>query len=83
MVGSTVHYVSYGTPGGEYTPQCRAAVVTSMNTGDVSLCVLNPEGLFFNQHVRHDGGELPVLTERTGLCGGLVFPGGTWHWPLT
>lgn len=27
-VGETVHYVSYGTPRGEYTSQCRAAVVT-------------------------------------------------------
>jgi len=27
-VGRVVHYVSYGTPGGEYTSQCRAAMVT-------------------------------------------------------
>lgn len=25
-----VHYVSYGTPGGEYTSQCRAAVITEV-----------------------------------------------------
>lgn len=30
LVGSTVHYVSYGTPGGEYTRQCRAATVTEV-----------------------------------------------------
>lgn len=29
-VGRMVHYVSYGTPGGEYTPQCRAAVVVEV-----------------------------------------------------
>lgn len=27
-VGRIVHYVSYGTPGGEYKSECRAAVIT-------------------------------------------------------
>lgn len=29
-VGEMVHYVSYGTPGGEYRSVCRAAVVASV-----------------------------------------------------
>ena len=29
-VGWIVHYVSYGTPGGEYGKKCRAAVVTGL-----------------------------------------------------
>lgn len=29
-VGRIVHYVSYGTPGGEYASQCRAAVITEV-----------------------------------------------------
>lgn len=29
-IGRTVHYVSFGTPGGEYTSQCRAAIVTEV-----------------------------------------------------
>lgn len=29
-VGDRVHYVSYGTPGGEYTSKCRAAVVAEV-----------------------------------------------------
>lgn len=29
-VGRSVHYVSYGTPDGEYTSQCRAATVTEV-----------------------------------------------------
>lgn len=29
-VGAIVHYVSFGTPGGEYTSQCRAAMVTEI-----------------------------------------------------
>jgi hypothetical protein len=48
-VGRTVHYVSYGTPGGEYASECRAAIITAVDDdGSVDLCVLNPSGLFFN-----------------------------------
>lgn len=65
-VGRIVHYVSYGTPGGEYASECRAAIVTETNTSDtVGLCVLNPTGQFFNRTVTHD---------EAGV-------GGTWHWP--
>lgn len=72
--GDTVHYVSYGTPGGEYTSQCRAAIVTAVRDDEpvpedgvpyVDLCVLNPTGMFFNQECRYStNGD-----------------GGTWHWP--
>jgi len=71
-VGRIVHYVSYGTPGGEYTSQCRAAIVTEVTENPdggspfASLCVLNPEGQFFNRYVHLDP---------TGTVG------GTWHWP--
>lgn len=72
-VGRVVHYVSFGTPGGEYPSVCRAAIVTAFEPGlpgidpdRVSLCVLNPEGMFFNQHVRQNEDDKR---------------GGTWHWP--
>ena len=77
-VGRMVHYVSYGTPGGEYPSVCRAAIITEVTglfdedgtdreyTGyAVSLAVLNPEGMFFNRNVDQ-------CDERKG---------GTWHWP--
>lgn len=77
-VGRIVHYVSYGTPGGEYHCECRAAVVTEV-TGIfdeddddrlvghyVGLAVLNPTGMFFNRGVEQDEEE---------------HSGGTWHWP--
>lgn len=32
-VGRIVHYVSYGTPGGEYASQCRAAIVAGVPVG--------------------------------------------------
>jgi hypothetical protein len=71
-VGQTVHYKSYGSPGGEYASVCRAAIVTEVqehyiggqNLGYVSLCVLNPEGLYFNRSVPYN---------KTANIGGL------WH----
>lgn len=30
FVGEPVHYVSFGTPGGEYTSRCRAAFITEL-----------------------------------------------------
>lgn len=76
-VGRVVHYVSYGTPGGEYPSVCRAAIVTEAPSPlatstlerldePVGLCVLNPEGIFLNRYALHD-----EVDKR----------GGTWHWP--
>lgn len=71
-VGRVVHYVSYGTPGGEYTSECRAAIITSVGVIDqVSLAVLNPTGMFFNECVEH-------YMPKQGVKG---YRGGTWHWP--
>lgn len=72
-IGCSVHYVAYGTPGGEYPSVCRAATVTEV-TGQledadgwvVGLCVMNPTGLFFNRAVNQSEED-----QR----------GGTWHWP--
>jgi len=66
-IGRIVHYVSYGTPNGEYEPEHRAAIVTevSEDPGVVGLCVLNPTGMFFNRYVAYDES-----------CAG-----GSWHWP--
>ena len=77
-VSRVVHYVSFGTPGGEYKSECRAAVVTEVGEvwvpegqqppegTPVGLAVLNPSGMFFNRGVMQD--------ERD-------HQGGTWHWP--
>jgi hypothetical protein len=69
-IGRIVHYVSYGTPGGEFLPEHRAAIVTAVHLDDhtssggelqptVDLCVLNPTGLFFNQRVAYNHGRSP------------------------
>lgn len=71
-VGQMVHYVSYGTPGGEYPSVCRAAVVAGIPYDDpddrppyLDLVVLNPEGMFFNKEVSY-------------APPGIVR-GGSWH----
>ncbi|MDQ2995715.1 MAG: hypothetical protein M3R61_01475 [Chloroflexota bacterium] len=77
-VGRIVHYVAYGTPGGEFPAGVhRAAIITEVYatptpsnpdgvSTDVGLVVLNPTGQFFNRHIQLDStGQTP----------------GTWHWP--
>lgn len=82
-VGRVVHYVSYGTPGREYTSACRAAVIAGVPDG--ALPVLDDE------HAEGwDSGDVVA-----DLCvlnpSGVFFKrcaqaevdhrGGTWHWP--
>lgn len=64
-IGRIVHYHSYGTPGGEYLPEPRAAIITSVSKSHVGLCVLNPTGMFFIQLV-------PFAEQPTP---------GHWNWP--
>lgn len=76
-VGRVVHYQSYGTPGGEYPSVPRAAIITAVSTTllvesappdglpMVDLCVLNPEGMFFNRGVPYADPPRP----------------GCWSWP--
>lgn len=74
--GRVVHYVAYGTPGGEFPAGAhRAAIITRLdNVGlgqwdvkpEVSLCVLNPTGMFFDEHIPFDSDPDPKP--------------GTWHW---
>ena len=82
-VGRIVHYVSFGTPGGEYGKECRAAVITEIQDDprtSVGLCVLNPAGHLFDRAVPLHSGD-GEGSPGTNLCGGLDFQGGTWHWP--
>lgn len=84
-VGRIVHYVAYGTPGGEFPAGvCRAAVITEVYRTSVDL----PEGIV--AEVGPDG-----YITNIGICvinpTGLFFhrgtsydvrnTPGTWHWP--
>jgi hypothetical protein len=76
-VGRIVHYVAYGTPGGEFPAGvCRAAVITEVaglgaasrapdEPQTIGICVLNPTGFFFNRGIPYDEQHAP----------------GSWHWP--
>lgn len=71
-IGRVVHYQSYGTPGGEYLPQPRAAIITTVHVDPINgshdvvgLCVLNPTGMFFNDDVSFADVPTP----------------GCWSWP--
>jgi hypothetical protein len=71
-VGRIVHYQSYGSPGGEYKSEPCAAIVTALfsdseTTGVISLCVINPTGLFFPTWVAHAPDDVPTP--------------GCWNWP--
>jgi len=89
-VGRIVHYVSYGTPGGEYRSECRAAIVTAVPPDDlfaaegiaspVDLAVLNPTGMFFNQRCGYHEGDRGVDASGVAIEA-RSYPGGSWHWP--
>ena len=71
-VGRIVHYQAYGTPGGEFPSVPRAACITEIgangdgkDTSLVGLCVMNPQGLFFNRSVPYADPPKP----------------GCWNWP--
>jgi len=72
-----------------YPAVCRAAIVTSVGVAhqepgqvyltedgyDVGMCVVNPTGMFFNEHVPY------TQWDRTEAEPGAQPPPGTWHWP--
>jgi hypothetical protein len=65
-IGRTVHYQSYGTPGGEYSSVPRAAIITQVGENySVGLAILNPTGMFFNV-------DTPFSTDPKP---------GHWNWP--
>lgn len=88
-VGRIVHYVAYGSPGGEFPAgACRAAIITQVKTfplesGDVvevGLCVLNPTGQYFNLGVPYADAADDIKTHGGENVEQANTP-GTWHWP--
>lgn len=70
-----MHYVARGSADGYYPRVCRAAVITEVDyhsvRNRVSLCVLNPSGIFFHENCEHaETSEYPEGMEP-----------GSWHWP--
>ncbi len=66
-VGRVVHYISHGSPNGQYLPEHRSAMITAVDSaGGVSLAIFNPTGIFFS---------LLVPEDQTAQAP------GSWHWP--
>ena len=72
-IGRVVHYVSHGTPDMSFRSEHRAAIITAVcdpaintSANGVSLCVLNPTGIYFLQWCEYDE---------------TATKPGTWHWP--
>jgi len=75
-IGDIVHYVSYGTPGGEYKSCCRAAIVTEIGPEEeVILAVINPTGLFFNKCQHKEPPDYLLTTLVTSK-----YEPGSWHY---
>lgn len=75
-----MHYQSYGTPGGEFQPACRAAIITIVyDDTTIGLVVLNPTGMFFHEECEYHGGDIGV--DHTGHDLPPSYDAGTWHWP--
>jgi len=81
-IGRVVHYVSYGTPGGEYLSVCRAAVITEvpphLTAEPFDGCPNGTEGQWV--------AGLAVLNPEGCFFNRAVefseeHRGGTWHWP--
>lgn len=86
-VGRIVHYVSFGTPGGEYTSQCRAAIVTAVHAATELHPGKTASGAHDVSETVHYAADLFVMNP-TGvfLNQGCAQDedgkhGGTWHWP--
>lgn len=81
-VGRVVHYMARGSADGVFPPVCRAATITEVNAGDltvVGLAVANPTGLFF--HPLSDGGCHQDEPDDHDPGADDPVRGGTWHWP--
>jgi hypothetical protein len=50
-IGRIVHYMRYGSPGGEHKPEPSPAIITAVLNEEEGICmlfVMNPTGLYFN-----------------------------------
>lgn len=94
-VGRVVHYVSYGTPGGEYTSQCRAAIVAGVLKGALPLAddeqvqAWNSDAVVLDLVVMNPSGlffnrcpqDEGGTSDTPGAPTVKSYRGGTWHWP--
>ena len=88
QLGDVVHYQSFGTPGGEYEPACRTALVTEVGAwittgtddhGDGTRTLAqtwNREACALTVHNPTGSFLKQDIRHSEG-----ARAGGTWHWP--
>ena len=88
-IGRVVHYRSHGTPGGEYTSQCRMAAIAGVPVGALPVADQVHAEEWSSDAIVCD----LVVFNPTGLFFNRcpqdegaeykrsVKRGGTWHWP--
>lgn len=64
-VGRVVLYQRHGSPNGQHKSEPSPAIVTEVTGDTITLCVFNPNGIYFNRDTRFDADAGP----------------GTWRWP--
>jgi hypothetical protein len=84
-VGRVVHYVAYGTPGGEFpSGVCRAATVTEVDPVNIPSGEVDGDTLRAELEGKYIG---ICVMNPTGLFFNRHIPydeskkPGTWHWP--
>jgi hypothetical protein len=84
-ISRAVHYVSYGTPGGEYSSTCRAATIVEVGAWLDIMEDFPADGRVMYQNWDEEACVLFVMNPS-----GLFFntckhdenkAPGTWHWP--
>ena len=84
-IGRVVHYVSYGTPGGEYKSECRAAIVTEVpehlpgSMEPLDGCLNGTQDVWVvGLAVLNPAG---MFFNQGVELDEAARAGGTWHWP--
>lgn len=85
-IGRVVHYVSYGTPGGEFKSECRAAIIAEVYDADHPHPVQEiNDALEYGAEVGAEWVALVVLNPKglffNDACHSERKDRGTWHWP--
>ncbi|MET7457711.1 hypothetical protein ABZT03_38850 [Streptomyces sp. NPDC005574] len=82
-MGRVVHYRSFGTPGGEYASECRAAVVTEvpqyLTQEPMDGCPNGTDGEWIASLAVL--GPSGTFFDRNVRQDEDSRDGGTWHWP--
>lgn len=64
-IGRIVFYQRHGSPNGQHKAEPSPAIVTEVTGDTITVCVFNPNGIYFNKGTKFSADAEP----------------GTWRWP--